>query len=461
MARSKMSTRGWVLIFALVILLIACGYYLYKRTASADVSGSIPSWIDQATKSKLGSWSAGQAGPFYGCTSNGYPVKSTLTASEAQEFGANSVVFEGQNRLPTDTTFNSQFYQSKYRLIITPLLYKVAGSQTTAKFRFTVTNPSGATNHMKLAQIRLDFWHVENYDTYTNGSPHYFAADQTILINGGNAFDLTPGQKVSVESNQLTMTSESYYTVDLASELYGFKNDALVWTGSGSASPVFCVVNPISISALKALNLNTIVTASPTVVPTKTVTPTPAPSITSINDGGVVNVNYDFHKGFTTFGAATAIASSKFADSSLYLYKFDGANNKWIYWPGMAQFTTEWGKGYYVYSKAAKTVSLPFKPIPTNDFSLTKGWNLLYNIGDKTLTTLRLSHNGVSKPAQEMISNGTIYNKVFVIDNDQATASCSYFKLIGTAESAANCTTGTLGTTAVLQSGKTFWVYVK
>ncbi len=156
-----------------------------------------------------------------------------------------------------------------------------------------------------------------------------------------------------------------------------------------------------------------------------------------------------------------AIPSSQFASNSLTIYKFDGASNNWVLWPGVSQFNTEAGRGYYVYSQTSKTVSLPFVPLPTTNQTLTKGWNLLYNIGDKTLDTARMTYGGqVNKTVQELINSSTIDSRVYVIDNTQATEACNYFKILGRTETSANCAANTLGSTATLQSGKVFWVYV-
>ncbi len=474
--KTKNNQKLKLIVFLVLVIGLAAlaGFYIYKRTVSADTT--LPSWIDSATATKYNSvWSTAQKQQFLGCMSNGYTTKSTLTAAEQSQFGANSVVFEGQAAPPNDPAYQIPFYQSKYRIVVTPQMYTTNNGSTSAKFKFNVSNPTSSTYPMRKTSIRLSFWHVEQFDYYVDGvTPHYWAADQVLYFpNQDNQSSLAPGQQMTIESNVLNMTNESFYTVSFATEMYGVNTStgAITWTGGGTASSVNCIVNPIPIASLRTMAFASVTptqtttstaTSTVTASATRTVAPptvTPTPSVTSTT-AGPGDSTYNFPRGFSVFGATANFPSSRFADNGLYVYKFDGVSNSWVYWPGMTQFNLETGKGYYAYAASAKSASLPLAAVPTGTYSLTKGWNMLYNIGDKSLSSLQLSYNGVTKSAQEMINSGTIHSRVFIIDNDQATQACSYFKLLGSTNSVANCSSNTLAVTATLNSAKAFWVYV-
>lgn len=295
---------------------------------------------------------------------------------------------------------------------------------------------------------------------------------------------MTPGQEVSAESNLLTMTNESYYTATFATESYARIADAILWTGGGSASTIYCIANAIPISTLRSLFATTspvpsvtpsrspspVASPSPSLVPSpspsRTPLPSPSPSVTAVIIGGDVDINNDFHRGWTAYGTTSKVDTAKYTAAGLTVFGFNGATNTWYTPPGTGAnaipgFTqTESGRAYYVFSGTAKTVSLPFRPVPTTTYTLTKGWNMLYNLGDKTLSNLQLTYNNATNSAANMISSGVINPNIYIIEDDQASASCNYFSLLSSTASAANCSTGAKAHVTTLSSGKVFWIKV-
>lgn len=175
--------------------------------------------------------------------------------------------------------------------------------------------------------------------------------------------------------------------------------------------------------------------------------------------------NFTFPKGFTAFGNTKTVSTDLFTSQGLYVYQFDGANNKWLV-TGTDNFNVQVWKGYYIYnpSTTAKTVSVPYDLAIANMYAVTKGWNLLYSVNTKPSSDLQLELNSTTSGlAQTYIDQGLVNSRVFIIDNDRATDSCSYFKLWTNADSDANCSVSpqVLGTVSQIPAGKDFWVYVK
>jgi hypothetical protein len=208
------------------------------------------------------------------------------------------------------------------------------------------------------------------------------------------------------------------------------------------------------------------VTPIPSPSPSRTPVPSPSPSVSAVIIGGDVDINNDFHRGWTAYGTTSMVDTTKYGANGLTILGFNGDTNSWYTPPGTGTYAipgftqTESGRAYYVFSSTAKTVSLPFRPVPTTVYTLTKGWNMLYNLGDKTLSTLQLKYNSVTNTAANMISSGVINPNIFIIEDDQASASCNYFSLLSSTASAADCSTGAKAHVITLPSGKVFWIKV-
>lgn len=186
-------------------------------------------------------------------------------------------------------------------------------------------------------------------------------------------------------------------------------------------------------------------------------TNTPTPSVTVTQEDG-----HPFPKGFSVFGNTKTISKETFSVAGLYLYKFDGANNKWLLHPGPDSFDVTAFYGYYVYNKQdTKTLSIPGAPTVVNLYKVTPGWNMFWSVNEKPLSQLQFQIDNQAKTASEWIASGKLDKNIFIIDNDRATESCNYFKLLGTVDTAANCSNNSLGTTSKIPAGKGFWVYVK
>jgi hypothetical protein len=182
--------------------------------------------------------------------------------------------------------------------------------------------------------------------------------------------------------------------------------------------------------------------------------------------GGEVDVDKLFYQGWTVFGTTSFIPTPRFGENNLSIYGFNGATNKWFSPPNTGEYsdptfaTTQFGRAYYVASRMEKTVALPFRPLPTNNFTLTAGWNLLYNIGEKSLDNLNLVYNGQTRTAEQMIAANQIKPNIYIIENERASESCSYFSILADVPIPADCTVGRKASVASIASGKAFWVYV-
>ena len=196
---------------------------------------------------------------------------------------------------------------------------------------------------------------------------------------------------------------------------------------------------------------------------TSSVTPTP------VVMGATGTEEVTFHKGFNAYGKGLIHASDYLTQYNLRVYEFKGQENKWNIFPGQDDFLITAFRGYYVYNPdAEKTVTLPSGPGTTTAFSINKGWNLLWSANAKNLNSTKLEdslqfmYNGQQVLAKDLLNNGTIYKNIFIIDNDQSADSCTYFKILGQEDVAANCSGGnqTIGVSSQIPAGKAFWVYV-
>jgi len=192
------------------------------------------------------------------------------------------------------------------------------------------------------------------------------------------------------------------------------------------------------------------------------VTPTPTSTISSPPNPSIPTTSYTFPKGFSTLGVTKSLPTALITTvDGLYVYQFDGPNNKWLMAP-TDSFTLEPSKGYYVYNKSdAKSISLPYDTFSINSYSLTKGWNMFHSTNSKQRADIKLTFANQQKTIDELTNQNIINPKVFIIDNDQSKDSCTYFSLLDSTDQSSNCSVSSPKKTRSIPSGKAFWVYVK
>lgn len=187
--------------------------------------------------------------------------------------------------------------------------------------------------------------------------------------------------------------------------------------------------------------------------------PTATASVSSTPSASATSAAYTFHKGFNAFGSVNIVSLDSIKANGLYLYRYDGASNTWVYYPG-TNFTPVAYRGYYIYNPSdAKTVTLTFTPSTLNIYTLTKGWNLFWTNRDVSQDNLAFMSSGALSSLKPLISNNKVFKKIYVIDNDQATSACSYFKILGDSNTSADCQNNSPAQSSVVPAGKAFWVY--
>ncbi len=416
-----------------------------------DLGGEIleqpefPNWLDATTVNNYQSvWTAGQKNPFTSAI-NQFVKKVTSNSSEQQQFGSDAVFFDGGNIYSKISTMPS-WYKRNYRLAIAPLsVEKQADGSYSVRFRVGLGNPTNQPMQIKDSFLTIWF-HKLNGDTTAN------AGYANLKFDNGSPITLAPGQYITKDTNTFVVSNPAYYVISYGDAML---RDDGSW--DDGASSIFSLANPISLYTLLG-------TDEPAVTPSATVTQTstilPSPSATSTAQ---VN-NFSFPKGFSVFGNTKTISKETFSEAGLYLYKFDGENNKWLLHPGPHSFDATAFYGYYVYNKQdTKTLSIPYDLAVANLYKVTSGWNMLWSVNEKPKSQLQLEINGQVKTADQWISEGKMNNKIFIIENDKTTDPCVYFKLLSDNNSAANCQgdAQNLGTLSKIPAGRAFWVYVQ
>ena len=203
---------------------------------------------------------------------------------------------------------------------------------------------------------------------------------------------------------------------------------------------------------------------SPTPSKTAVIAPSPSPVSTTSSPPAppIPSFYYTFPRGFSTLGVTKSLSTSLITTvDGLYVYGFDGPNNKWLMAP-TDSFTLEPSKGYYIYNKLdTKTISLPYDTFATNSYTLTKGWNMLHSTNTKQRSDIKFSFANQQKTIDELTNQNIINPKVFIIDNDQSKDSCTYFSLLDTTDQSSDCSVSSPKKSKSIPSGKAFWVYVK
>ncbi len=437
----KGKTRVLFLALVGVVVLVSL-FAIFRKQIFADTI-TMPSWIDSATVTKYNTWTAGQKLSFDRCASNGVNTKSTLTPQEINQFGSSSVAF---NIRPIVNVSSSSpywpWYQSSYRLIVTPLKYDLqADGSRTLKMRLTLGNPGTSPVIVANPEARYYFW------SFSNSVPK---VGNVIFTRGVDyTYTLLPGEYVSQDTLELSGVKDpAYWGIEFSNMKYTLSGttpnfEQPIWdpVAQKTDATLSCIINPLPLAGLVPGSI-------PSVTPS-----TEVPGSRAVT----------FRRGFSTFGNSGMTNGTMFKDAGLFLYAFDGPTNSWKIYPGGPEINTDLKKGYYVYNPSAeKTIRFGFGNPTVTTFELTKGWNMLWTAMDKRLSDLNLFYNGQTLSAQDMINLRTISNNIFIIQDDTATTACTYFKLLSNTDTQATCSGGSagLGSSSKIPGGKAFWIYV-
>ncbi|MFH1854957.1 MAG: hypothetical protein ABH810_00900, partial [bacterium] len=409
---------------------------------------SFPDWLDATTVNNYQSvWTAGQKKSLSDVVYQ-FVKKITPNTSEQQQFGSDAVFFDGGN-IYSKTSTMPAWYKRNYRLAIAPLsVEKQADGTYWVRFRIGLGNPSNQPIQIKDSLLTIWF-HKINGDSTAN------AGYANLKFDNGSPTTLAPGQYITKDTNTFVVRDPIYYTINYADTML---RDDGSW--DDGASSIFSLPNPISLYTLLGIEVPAVI-PSVTVTQISTILPSPSPS-PSATVTAHVNT-FSFPKGFSVFGNTKTISKETFSAAGLYLYKFDGENNKWLLHPGPDSFDATAFYGYYVYSKQdTKNLSIPYDLAVVNLYKVTSGWNMLWSVNEKPKNQLQLEINGQAKSADEWITEGKLHSRIFIIENDKTTDPCVYFKLLSDSDSSANCQNGAqnLGTLSKIPAGRAFWVYV-
>lgn len=219
-----------------------------------------------------------------------------------------------------------------------------------------------------------------------------------------------------------------------------------------------------TITATNTATTTTTATSTATTTITATNTATQTQSATTTATSTLTPPTFSFPKGFSAFGSTKLIKKEYFSSSGLTLCKYDGVNNKWLYYPDPDIFDINAYYGYYVYNPQNTQVISIKNETPASQmiYKATNGWNMFWSAEVKQKSKLDVEINGVSKSVDQWISEGKIDRNIFVIVDDSATEKCQYYKLLAAIDTPANCggTTKTYGSVSEIPSDKAFWIYV-
>ena len=415
---------------------------------------SLPSWFDSQTVNNYNNvWTINQKTYLSGAIGTGKKSLISVPASQSSTFGSDAVAFSAGNNYMDIASSSLDSVKDHFALIVKKVKFdKQANGSYKVQFMLGLGNNQSTSISLSDADLRMVFYSVDKPEGYTSG------ITDPLMLNNGDQFTLQPGQFVNITTPEFIVTNPAYYYVEFASALR--RNDGSFDQSGGALN--FQVPNPISLSAMGAV----IDTPTPTPSVTNSVVSSPSPTTSTTPSTTPNSYDITFPHGFSAFGNTKTVDKGLFSAAGLYLYKFDGANNKWLLYPGSDSFdATEW-QGYYVYnpSTSPKTITIPFSVNIANMYAVTKGWNMLYSTNSKPTSAVQLQLNSTTSGSMnDYISQGLVSSRIFIIDNDRATDSCSYFKLWSDTDNSANCSASpqVLGTDSQIPAGKTFWVYVK
>jgi len=445
---------------ALVLVLIGAAYLLYRRQASASVvSSDFPAWASNTLQDRVmhywseqQTWSlrevlAGRSTVLL-TDSCGRTTQVTPNANEIDQLGQDVKVFVSYSGKPQLAQGDSSAYTDPFRIAVKAGPIKVtSGDQGTMDVALMFTNQSSHTMYLRGFEV--------NYQTM-GIAPGQSAS---FFVGGGNdnpdktqitAFDAGRSTSPIIRTVNLSGISNAAYTIMQVRVVPYYVQNGNVTYQYGSLATnqeiISCFIEPFDIHALGGGSTAYSMAAEPSAAFTKT----------------YPHISYhSFPKGFSVFGTTKTISRETFSEAGLYLYRFDGENNQWQYYPGAGSFDANAFYGYYVYNpSSAKTLSLPYDLAVVNLYQVTKGWNMLWSVNEKSISQLQLEIDGQIKSVQDWASAGKTSSNVFIIDNDQSKIACEYFKLLTSSDAAANCSAGQLGTSSKIPAGKAFWVYV-
>jgi len=426
-----------------------------------DLGGEIleqpefPSWLDATTVNDYQSvWTAGQKKPLSDVVYQ-FVKQVTPNTSEQQQFGSSAVFFDGGNIYSKISTMPA-WYKRNYRLAIAPLsVEKQADGSYWVRLRVGLGNPSSQSIQIKDSFLTIAFYKI-------NGDSTAYSGYASLKFDDGNPTTLSPGQYITKDTNIFVVRDPIYYILNYGDTML---RDDGSW--DSGASGIFALPNPISLPNLLGTapvnpSVTPTITSTTTITPTATITAAP-PTQTPTSTATPQVSTYSFPKGFSVYGNTKTMSKETFSTAGLYLYKFDGENNKWLLHPGPDSFDATAFYGYYVYNKQdAKSLSIPYDLTVVNLYKVTSGWNMLWSVNDKPKNQLQLEINGQAKTAEQWMSEGKLHNRIFIIENDKTTDPCVYFKLLSDSSSSANCQNGAqnLGSLSKIPAGRAFWVYV-
>ena len=406
---------------------------------------TLPSWFDSQTVSNYNTvWTPAQKTYLSGAIGTGKKSLMSVPSSQASAFGTGAVAFSAGNNYMDIASSTLNSVKDHFALIVKKVkLDKQADGTYRAQFMIGLGNNQSTSISLSNASLLTAFFAIQ-------GTGARQTAQSSVNLNGSQTFTLQPGEFVNITTPEFSVAANpAYYYIAFNSALR--RNDGSF--DQSGASLNFIVPNPISLSSMGVV----------------ADTPTPTPSTTASATATVSTIpnsyNYTFPRGFSAFGNTVAVDKTIFSNAGLYVYQFDGANNKWLLYPGDDSLNIAAFKAYYIYnpSNDSKTVNVPYVANTANMYAVTKGWNMLYSVNSKSLADLNLQLNSTtSGHISEYIAQGLVNSRVFIINNDRASNSCEYFTLWVATDVAANCSASPqqLANVSQIPAGKTFWVYV-
>lgn len=109
--------------------------------------------------------------------------------------------------------------------------------------------------------------------------------------------------------------------------------------------------------------------------------------------------------------------------------------------------------GYYIYSKSAKTISLP-TGTATDEGNWYKGWNLMANSGTATkkLSDIQVNAYSSEKTLAELFNDGKVHAKIYIISDGNTTDPAKAFTILDVTKDNVS--------TLEIPGRKAYWVYL-
>lgn len=109
--------------------------------------------------------------------------------------------------------------------------------------------------------------------------------------------------------------------------------------------------------------------------------------------------------------------------------------------------------GYYIYSKSARTISLP-TGTATDEGNWYKGWNLMANSGTaaKKLSDITVDAYSTDKALSELFNDGKVHAKIYIISDGNTTDPAKAFTILDVTKDNVS--------TLEIPGRKAYWVYL-